>query len=52
MSSDMLALIEPLFIVVVAFGLGFWQLRELNQLKRERERREREAARENETEPC
>ena len=42
----MLALLEPLFVVVVVFGLGFWQLRELNQLKRERERREREAGEE------
>lgn len=44
MSSETLSLLEPLFVVVVVFGLGFWQLRELNQLKRERERREREAA--------
>ena len=52
MSSQMLSLIEPLFIVVVAFGIGFWQLRELNQLKRERERREREQARQDGSEPC
>ncbi|MEQ8585728.1 MAG: hypothetical protein RLO01_02905 [Thalassobaculaceae bacterium] len=35
-----LVLLEPLFIVVVVFGIGFWQLRELNKLRRERERRE------------
>ena len=46
MPPEMLALLEPLFVVVVVFTLGFWQLRELNQLKRERERREREAAEE------
>ena len=52
MSSQMLSLIEPLFIVVVAFGIGFWQLRELNQLKRERERKEREEAGADRSEPC
>lgn len=44
MSSDLFALIEPIFIVLVVFGFGFWQLRELNRLRREREANDREAA--------
>lgn len=52
MSSQMLSLIEPLFVAIVAFGIGFWQLRELNQLKRERDRKERERQRQDGVEPC
>lgn len=44
MSSDAFALIEPIFITLVVFGFGFWQLRELNQLRREREDNDRKAA--------
>ena len=34
MSHEYLVLLEPLLIAVSVFGFGFWQLRELNRLKR------------------
>lgn len=43
MSWEALALIEPIFIALVVFGIGFWQLRELNQLRRERDRKHRDS---------
>ncbi|MFX4223266.1 MAG: hypothetical protein ACMVO3_21210 [Thalassobaculum sp.] len=44
MTSQAFALIEPIFIALLVFGIGFWQLRELNQLRREREANNRQAA--------
>lgn len=43
MPWEWLALLEPIFVALVVFGIGFWQLRELNQLKRDRERRAAES---------
>lgn len=51
MSWQAFALIEPIFIALVVFGIGFWQLRELNQLRRERERKNRDSGQAGTTPP-
>ncbi len=51
MDLSALIAIEPLLVLVGVLAFAWWQFRELNQLKREREQREAEEARTNREEP-
>lgn len=45
MDGNLIFAIEPIMVLVMVLAFGFWQLRELNQIKRDRETREAEEKR-------